>query len=378
MQYILVLNYEFPPLGGGQATANYFCFQEWKKEKETYFFLVTSSSNTKRVEKFSDNIEIYYVDVGKKNKNLHHQTVFNLLTYFWKAFFLSRSIIKKYPIKKILCWSYPPIILGYLFYKWYNVPYISLLRGSEVPFYEKKWRVLDTCFFQFTAPIFWKYSKYVIANSEGLKQLALKTSPKENIYVVTNGVNTKDFYPKKDIAIRGQNFSILYVGRLTERKQVHVLIDAFFLLYQKYDNIELHIVGEGEDMHQLKKHVHHYALGHCIFFHGNILRSNLLPLYHQADIFVLPSSNEGMSNSLLEAMACGLPIIISKHMGGKEELFHENGWIVETTKEDLHEKLLLAYKEWNEGVLYTKGKKSREIIMSMTWEQKAKELFAFL
>ena len=73
-----MLNYEFPPLGGGAGNATYYLLKEFSKYDDIEIDFVTSSIDEFKEEKFSKNITIYYLDIGKKG-NLHYQSNKNLL-----------------------------------------------------------------------------------------------------------------------------------------------------------------------------------------------------------------------------------------------------------------------------------------------------------
>jgi glycosyltransferase involved in cell wall biosynthesis len=306
---ILVLNYEFPPLGGGQANANKYMMEEFAHYPDYAFTVVTSSVDGYRVEQFADNITIHYLDIGKKGKDLHRQSITNLLTYGRLAYRLAKRLIQEESYTMSMCRSYPAIMIGYALQRFHGIPYISLLRGANVPFYEKKWLWLDRLIFQFLAPYLWKKSAHVIANSQQLKDLALQTAPHQPIDIITNGVNLAEY--DLPAAQNPELFEVLFVGRLTPRKGVHELLDAFVAFAAGKDDVHLHLVGDGEMLAEGKALVAEHHLTTKVTFHGLQSHERLPHFYKKADIYILPSKNEGMSNTLLEAMASGLPVIIS-------------------------------------------------------------------
>lgn len=90
---------------------------------------------------------------------------------------------------------------------------------------------------------------------------------------------------------------------------------------------EVWIVGEGNLEQQLKGLSRQLGVADVVSFRGYIEHSRLPDIYASSDIFVLPSLNEGMSNTILEAMACGLPIITTD-TGGSKELINGNGIVL--------------------------------------------------
>lgn len=374
MKKILMLNYEFPPLWWGQANANFHLLKEFLNYKDDFSIdLITSSTDTYREEQFWANIQIYFLDIWKKNKNLHSQSIKDLLKNFYKTFFLSKKLLKEKKYDIIICWSYPAIWIWYLFKKIYNIPYISLLRWSETPFYEKKWEKLDTYIFQYLAPIFWKNSQSVIANSKWLKDLALKISSKQKIEIIENGIDLEKFHIEKNLD--NNIFKILFVWRLTKRKWVEFLIKWFHKFLQDKNNVILNIVWTGEEENYLKELVKNFRIENNVHFLWNISHENLPEVYNSNNIYILPSENEWMSNTLLEALASSMPIIIT-NVWWTNELFDWNGWIIEPRDEnDICQKLNFSYQEWKNWNLEKLWNKSFKIVENKSWKSKSIEFF---
>ena len=101
------------------------------------------------------------------------------------------------------------------------------------------------------------------------------------------------------------------------------------------------IVGQGEDLQELKSTVNKYDLNSHVKFYGRVSKATLSELYTAADVFVLPSTSEGHSVALLEAMASGLPIVASDIEGNRESVEDGvNGFLFRTgSSECLAEKL---------------------------------------
>ena len=101
-------------------------------------------------------------------------------------------------------------------------------------------------------------------------------------------------------------------------------------------------------------------------FWGKKEHHEIAALLKKADVFVLPSLNEGMSNSVLEAMACGLPIIATD-TGGTAELIKNNGAIVEKGSVESLRLAVDAYIK-DRGLVYEQGVISRNLAMDLGWE----------
>jgi glycosyltransferase involved in cell wall biosynthesis len=107
------------------------------------------------------------------------------------------------------------------------------------------------------------------------------------------------------------------VGRLDAVKAYDQLLHAFHRLRERTPNVRLRIAGDGPERKTLQAVRCELGLESCVDFLGEV--SNIEPVYRSFDIFVLPSVGEGMSNTILEAMASALPIVAT-NVGGNSEL----------------------------------------------------------
>ena len=139
-----------------------------------------------------------------------------------------------------------------------------------------------------------------------------------NIIVVKNGITLKNVetneYQKNDLFEESTALKILAVGRLTYQKAMEVLVKAANILYQNgIKNFVVIIVGEGEQRQMLEKMIQEFNAEKYINLLG--IRFDVINLMKSADIFVLPSRYEGLSIAMIEAMACGCPIIATDAPG---------------------------------------------------------------
>jgi len=121
--------------------------------------------------------------------------------------------------------------------------------------------------------------------------------------------------------------------------------------------VHLTIVGSGPDETILKKMAHDLGIQDRVSFKGR--QENVLGELHDTDIFVLPSLSEGMSNVLLEAMACGLPVVAT-NVGGNSDLIQDghNGLLIPPRDSISLTKALLELIE-NEELAQRLGKQAR-------------------
>jgi len=274
MKRILILNYEFPPLGGGAGNATFYLLKEFAKSKDLEIDLVTSSVDKFRIEKFSDNINIHYLDINKKG-NLHYQSITDLLKYSLKAYYYSKKLKKK--VKFDLVHAFFGIPCGFIAMK-LDIPYIVSLRGSDVPFYNQRFKLLDKLIFQRLSKKIWRKAKKVITNSQGLKDLAQATKKDQVIEVIPNGIDIQEFYPdynKKE----NDKLVLISTGRLITRKGYEYLIEAISNL----ESVELQLIGDGNLKEELELKAKELKAN--VRFLGNIAHNEIPEYLRKANFF---------------------------------------------------------------------------------------------
>jgi glycosyltransferase involved in cell wall biosynthesis len=145
---------------------------------------------------------------------------------------------------------------------------------------------------------------YAIQEKEGLEKLGINSN---KISIIHNGINTNLFVPNSNE--RKHNMQILWVGRFVPGKGVEYLIDAFSLLIKDYPNLRLVMLGWGPERDMIVKKIHQHHLQKNIIMKRFVPNQELPNIYQASDIFVLPSIEEGVPRTLLEAMACKVPVV---------------------------------------------------------------------
>jgi glycosyltransferase involved in cell wall biosynthesis len=150
-------------------------------------------------------------------------------------------------------------------------------------------------------------------------------------------VNRKD-YPVLDLSPR--DFIFICAGRLERIKGHDILLKAFSKIKPK-DHVKLLIVGEGPCRHEIEKYIAEEELQHNVRMLGH--REDIPALLKLSDCFVLSSYSEGLSCSIIEAMAAGLPVIATD-VGGNSELIKDgiDGYLVPSDNPELLSKRLQA------------------------------------
>jgi len=154
-----------------------------------------------------------------------------------------------------------------------------------------------------------RYADHVHVVAESLKSVILQRGiDPSKITVISQGVDIDKFTPFKGIEDCSKR-KVLFVGRLVVNKGVRHVIQAFSEVASHAVDTELIIVGEGPDKDMLKQLCCELDLTDRVRFLGYVPHDDLPSVYHSSALLVLPSHSEGLSNVVMEAQACGLPII---------------------------------------------------------------------
>ncbi len=170
----------------------------------------------------------------------------------------------------------------------------------------------------------------VFAVSDSLRRVALGLGiAPDRVRVVGNGVDLARFQPmpraeaRRQLQLPADAKVLVTVGALVERKGFHRVIELLPALRAAHPGLTYLVVGgaspEGDISAQLRQQVQTLGLTEAVRFLGPLAPEALRVPLSAADLFVLPTRNEGWANVLLEAMACGLPVVASD-VGGNAEV----------------------------------------------------------
>jgi glycosyltransferase involved in cell wall biosynthesis len=323
---ILLINYEYPPLGGGAGQATAALAQEFAAAGHEPLVL-TSRFRSQPAEEVVAGVRLRRVPVFRKRKD--RCTPPEMLSFLASASVTALREVRPWkPDATIAFFGIPSGPIGLLLRLAGGGPYVVSLRGGDVPGFQP----YDLAFFhELLGPLIrllWKKAAAVIANSTGLQMLALRFAPELPIRVIPNGVDATTFYPAPDSTEHRGPVRLLFVGRVVFQKGLDVLFRALAALPKGLD-YQLEIIGDGDKRPELTIEAARLGLAPRIEFAGWCDRAHIGARYRAADLFVFPSRDEGMPNVVLEAMASGLPIVATA-IAGNEELVRngENGHLV--------------------------------------------------
>lgn len=132
----------------------------------------------------------------------------------------------------------------------------------------------------------------------------------EKIAVIHNGINTDLFVPAKESCFYKKR--LLWVGRYAKGKGLDYLIDAFSILKITHPDATLTLVGKGPEKNYITQKISDLNLQSSITMKDFVPNSEIVGMYQNSSIFVLPSLEEGVPRTILEAMSCGIPVVCSR------------------------------------------------------------------
>lgn len=316
-----MLNNEFPPLGGGTGTVNQAMLQRFAQVQNLEIDVITSSLGQQSEQaRFAERIRLFKVPVN--NRNIHHSSNRELLAYAVRALPTALKLHRVRPYDFCFAWSAVPAGgVALALRQLTGLRYSVRVCGPDIPGFERRYGML----YPILTPVIraiWRSAETVIAKCQGeADMIRAVDSTINNIALVPNGVDLTAFQSQAAIPDDG-TLRLLCVARLIERKGQHHLIDAVKRLSDEGISVVLDLVGTGDA--QIANEAQARALGvrDKVHFAGYVPREEIANYYAAAHVFVLPSYNEGMSVATLEAMAAGLPVVVTR-TGGTAELVGE-------------------------------------------------------
>jgi glycosyltransferase involved in cell wall biosynthesis len=247
----------------------------------------------KYAEKF-DKVNIFCLgELGESNQSNKHYLEGNILTWFKQFWCLEKSNVKFIVVSDWFIGGF----IGSIFSKILNKPLLFRCGGMWLYTINSPDKLIKTLILKLTKPIVLRCCSNIVYNSKSIVQKKFKYKS----HVVYNGVNTKIFKPVK--SRHHKKLKVIFIGRLCAEKGLDYLLEA---AEQIKDTIQLTIIGGGESKKYYKRK---YTFAK---FNGVVDHKKLPKIINDQDIIILPSlknSTESFPSTILEAMACGKPVI---------------------------------------------------------------------
>ncbi len=318
---ILLLNYEYPPLGGGAAEQTRLLATEFSRMGHEVRVLSAHFKGQPIYERV-DGFEVFRVPSFRRHKDRSGAFQMFLFTkmawipYFWLLFSWKPDIVLTF-------FLLPTGLLSWFGSFFNRTPYVLSFRGGDI----HSFLVEELAgWFRFLRPIgrmIGLKAAARVAVSQDLADMAQEVFPMFGVRVIENAVALQEAIPEK----KQDTATFLFCGRLSFEKNIPIAMKA---LSKVSSDFRLEIIGDGPLSDELHRLADELGLGDRVRFHGWQNRTYVREWMQKADYLLLLSKVEGMSMSGLEAYSCGLPIIGSKSPGMQGFVVHgETGFQVE-------------------------------------------------
>jgi len=305
---ILVLNYEYPPLGGGAGVITRHISEGLTRLGHDITVVTAWFDNLPETEE-QDNLKI--IRLKSKRKFTYRSNVFEMLS--WVKF--SKLFLENYLAENSfdLCFAnfaIPGGIVALYLKNNFNLPYTIISHGHDIPWFCKKemfW------FHLFLYPIIkniCKKSEMNFIQTEEMKtnidHFLGKKLEQKNI-VIANGCDTNLFFPAS--CKNNSLYKIIFSGRLVKQKDPFAFLKALTFLSEKNIKFTATVFGDGQLRQSMEKYVFENQLSGFVGFAGWVTKQKLAEEYRSADVFVQSSIHEAMSIAIMEALSSGTYVL---------------------------------------------------------------------
>jgi len=298
---------------------------DYKQIRYRYFW-------PKYFQKFTNN--------GILNQIKKNRLYYLLIPFFIVGQFLALSrLVKQEKVDLIYAhWFFPQAVTAYIVSKIYNIQFSFTSHSSDLTIVDKKIPFFGKLIIRKVC----KSAKSISTPSYKIMSLIENYfTPEEfkriNHYVIPMGINSDDIVLSKEVIKDKNNFTILFLGRFSQKKGVDILIESIAYLNEKNfpKKIQLKLAGDGEEKENYNQQIQNLNLSNFVEFVGYVNEDMKYNLIQKSDLLVVPSveSNfgdiEGMPVVILEGLYCKTPVLASEYTNATEIITDSfNGFII--------------------------------------------------
>ena len=332
MKKILILNYEFPPLGGGGGRVSISLGRGFLQKGYDVDVITSMYAGLPRKENV-EGITVHRVPIlGRKKKQT--ASFLSMLTFLISGSVCGLFLCSKNDYAFINThFVLPTGPLGFFLSKLFRIQNVLSLLGGDIYDPSKKSSPHNSPAMRWVVRNLLNQADRVVALSSDIQKNAVRFyHPRKEITIIVNRYEPFLFQPaaREQLGLREDRRYLISIGRLVPRKGFDYLIKSLSLLD---DDIELLIIGDGTEKEALTSLAREMGLEERVHLLGEVTEEAKFQYLDCADMYVLSSLHEGLGIVLQEAMQVGLPIVATNH-GGQVDLIKEgvNGLLVEPAR----------------------------------------------
>jgi glycosyltransferase involved in cell wall biosynthesis len=327
---ILIINYEFPPIGGGGGI---FCYQLAKELVKNGHRVDYITSNYKNLPSYDSiaGINVLRVPViGREEINV--STPMSLVTFLISCLSIG-GVLCKYNTYDIINSHFvlPSALCGTILSRIFKIPHVISLHGGDIYDPSKMLSPHRIIFLRYIIRLLLNSCDCIVAQSTNTKNNIIKYyKPNKIVSIIPLGITKPDFpeISREKLGLSKKDILLISVGRLVKRKGFDYMIKALSKISHK--NIKYLIIGNGPEYKNLKRLSKN--LGEVMFL-GQVSEEKKFQYLSISDFYILPSLHEGFGICLLEAMLCGLPIVATNNGGQTDFLVDGRNALLVSTKD---------------------------------------------
>ncbi len=315
---ILVLNYEYPPLGGGAGNITRHISQNLVRSGHKILVVTTWFEGLSEHENEAGLPEI--IRLKSNRKQMHSSSPKEMLSWMkGSKSFLSQYLANNKFDVCLANFSIPGGLVAKFIKKKFGIPFCILSHGHDIPWYYKKQMFFYHLLTYFQIRSVCKESSYNFIQTGYMKKnidkfLGKKMAAKN--VIIPNGVVPFDSIVRSR---EKQSFTLLFVGRFVQQKDPITLLRALKKLNRMDIPFHIFLVGDGPMRKKMEKFVDKNELDD-VTFTGWIPQDEVVNYYQKAHAIITPSLTEGMSIANMEALAAGVFLIATPVSGNSEML----------------------------------------------------------
>lgn len=371
---LVLINYEYPPIGGGAGNATAYLAQALRTLGNE---VVVVTASYRDLVGWCDDNGVSVLRLRSLRRSVHCASLIEMLSYVMRACWtVPRLAARMKADGCIVFFSLPCGPIAWLTERVTRIPFIVALRGGDVPGAEASVSYLQRILAPFRRAVL-AGARAITANSSGLAAISSATDPYP-VDVIPNGVDTEFFCPRTTERPRDEFTHLLFVGRFNGQKNLRSLLQQFAVARTRAPTIRLTMIGDGPHKEMLYSEAKRLGIIEAVTWRGWMGKAELAALYRDADVFVNPSLYEGMPNTVMEAMASGLPVIASAVAGNDELVEHgRTGLLFDLHESDALAEAIVLLSESPE-LRASFGRSGRDTVVSMySWEATAQRYAAY-